>query len=452
MISHSTILSTIILFCTYFTSSIVHATIRPQIDEQLTVIKGIVDKEPKSALSMINILLSDKKLSEAEQGELYYQRGLIEYKRLHEKDQSILSFYKALRHFRHTQNTERQYHTLSYLGTAHRILERNNYALEYFQEILELGLSDRKKLLLTKYNIAKSLRMLEAYDSAIQTQTRLSGQFREMSMTKWEINSLLEIGLNHIDLENWQSARESYQKASDLIATSSSNSTRYQAKVLGSLGFISLQEGEYEEAQSYFQKATPLMIQENDLSILAIHYNDMALLETKKGNQDQALIYLKKSVALDPKQAGASEIKNALVELVKIYKSENQGTLALLYSERLNDIAVPYIKLSKELEKQHKQYLADRVHYVIKEFELSEALHQERERKLIAFFIGFLILLVTPIIAYLWYKKKSNKDQSFLEFLIWRLRLLHRYCIYNNITMAEMERRYGGDDWAQNRK
>ena len=362
-----------IFFFILLFSYVSYAEISPQLEKQLTVIKDLKKEDPKAALSMIHSLRLEEQLSDVEQGELYYQQGLIEYKILHEKDKSILSFYKAMYHFRRTQNTERQYHTLSYLGMAHRVLQRNNYALEYFQEILALGFLDEEKVLFTEYNVAKSLRMLQAYDSAILIQTRLSKEFSERGMVKWQINSLLEIGLSSIELKDWKSAKISYQKVNELILTFPENNVRYEAKVLGSLGFIALKEGHYEEAESYFAQATPLMIQESDLSMLIIHYNDMALLEMEKGNQDRALEYLKKAIVLDPKEAGTAEVKNSLIELIGIYKSKNQETQALVYSEKLNEIAIPYIKLSQELETLHKQYQADRVHYIIKQFELEQA-------------------------------------------------------------------------------
>ncbi|MEM6830987.1 MAG: hypothetical protein AAF551_10775, partial [Bacteroidota bacterium] len=235
-----------------------------RVASKLAQLKEVRSDHPELALQLIDDFITNTDLRTEEKGDLYYEQGTIYLSDLHEKRKALLSLYLALEQYRSVRNPDKQYRVLRLLGHTYNELNRHDYAIDYYKEIFSLPVKDEVQLLYTKYNIARSFRLNEQYDTAITIQKDLVAVFKEKSRIIDLIDSYLEIGIGYICLEKWEKAQEGYKAVEQLLPKLSGNVTRYKSKVLGSLGFINLKKEEYHKAREYLSNATPLMLEEND--------------------------------------------------------------------------------------------------------------------------------------------------------------------------------------------
>lgn len=413
--------------------------VTPEVTARLNEIKEMRAEDPIRAITLIDHLLTYADLADEEKGWLHYEKGVTLKNDLDEKDEALLSLYKALRHFRQANAAEGQHRALRQLGHIYNALYHHSYALAYYQEIHSLRLKDKKDSLYNRYNIAYTYRLLEDFDTAIAIQKKLIVAFEEDSMLIDQMDSHLEMGVSYISLKNWEKAKEHYMIVDKLLSQFQGDPTRYKAKVLGSLGYIFMQEGNYIEAEDFLLQALPLMETENDLRMLVIHYNDLGLLETAKGNQDKALYYFKKSIELNHKKSDVDQIKSALSELISIHKERGETDKAFDYSQRLNELAVPFITLTGKLEKLHDRYKAETVHYTIEKFELQEALMEAKVRNTMigAFLAGVLVI---SLFVYFRFRKRQHVDDDLIQNLKEKYRLLYLISEKYNIDLDKLDR------------
>ncbi|MEO9870331.1 MAG: hypothetical protein ABJQ69_03450 [Ekhidna sp.] len=393
-------------------------------DKELDEIKKLRLENPSQALEMIDTLLRSTDLSNDKKGSIYLQKGLALRSTFSKKDQALFEFYKSLKYFRKTGNIEGQHKALRLLGHTYNDLYHHDYALEYYSEILSLDLDDMKSILYARYNIARTLRLNKQFDSAIYLQKNLLIEFKNENLMIDLIDSHLEIGVSYIGLENWTEAQKHYEAVDNLLNNFEGEKRRYIAKVWGSLGFISMEQGDYIKAENYFSDATPLMIEANDLGMLTINYNDLALLELKKGNQDSAVHFFEKNMELDINSTGVEELINALNELIELSRKKGDSKKALAYSQRLIEITIPFIEQSKKLEKLHNLYKAETAHHAIENFELQESLLRAENRNTV---IGIILVFISVVamVIFFRFKKRQTVDDSLIEALKEKYRLLN---------------------------
>lgn len=416
-----------------FTSGMTPAT-AARLDE----IKKLRKDDPTRAISSIDDLLTHGDPSDEEKGWLHYERGNILNHDLNEKDQGLLSLYKALRHFRQADAAEGQHRALRQLGHTYNALYHHSYALEYYQEILSLDLENGNDLLYTRYNIAYTYRLMEEFDTAISMQKEILAEFEKDSMVVYQMYSHLEMGVSYLGLKNWEQARIHYQK----VYTLSQNITKYylyQAKANLGLGFVNLKEGNLERSEQYLLTALDQISELGDPHLLILNYNNLGLLYLAKEDEAKAISYFRKSIALDAKTTDIEELSNALKELISLHEQNEEINQALAYSRRLNEIAVPFIELTRKLEKLHDRYKAEKVHYVIEKFELQESLLKAENRNMIIGIILIGVLLVS-LLVYLRFRKQRHIDDDLIQNLKEKYRLLYRISERYKIDLDDLDK------------
>lgn len=286
--------------------------------------------------------------------------------------------------------------------------------MQYFHDIQLLELDEKKKLYAT-YHIARTLRLMEEYDSAIVLQKQLAEEFRSREMWIDEIDSYLELGLSFLKMEQWEQAEEHYLIINELLSNVSGDTKRYRSKILGSLGYIYMKYGEYQKSEDQFMKATPLMLEENDVLMLLRHYNNLGLLELEKGNKNQAISYFQKGIAYDTKHSNIKELDHAYNELIAIYESMGKTEEALAYSKQLNTIKAPFFELIEKLERLHSWYIAETVHYASKNHTLEKHFAASERRLKISNTLGItasVLLSLISIAMFIWFKKRERGYES----------------------------------------
>ncbi|MFY0689118.1 MAG: tetratricopeptide repeat protein [Cyclobacteriaceae bacterium] len=369
------------------------------VSDKLEEVKELIATQPNQSLVITNNLLELKELSKADLGEIYYQRGRIYFKGLHDKHESIINHYKALRYFRQLNDVERQYATLTYLGFAYKDLFRYDYALDYYNEILELDMNDVNSSLYTYYNIAKTLRLKGSYDSAITVHHGLIPSFKSRNMVEDLMKVYLELGACNIELGNWHEAQSSYEKVYQL-ASGHSQEQLYMAKAISSLGYVYLQLEELPLAQQYLNQSLPYLQQEIEGLDLAIGYNNLGMMALRLSNEQAARKYFLIVADLDPSVHNTQEVILALGKLVDLSKEIGELNTALKYSEQLTDVMNPFVELASKLEILHAQYKAETVHMQIQAFELQESLLKSKLKNTYIFIILALFCLVGGFLAY----------------------------------------------------
>ncbi|MEQ8627102.1 tetratricopeptide repeat protein [Ekhidna sp.] len=425
MENRSSSLTFILILC--ITVSGYSKDISVEFNSQLEAIHVIQDDQPEKALSTIDNLLNSENLNSKEKGLLFFTQGQILNRNLYNHDEAIISYYKALRYFREIDDIDNQSKTLGRLGRLYKDLFQYDYALEYYNSILDLPLQNPVKLLYAKYNIAKTYRLRGDYDEAISIQQEILKEFIERDLIVDIVDSHLEMGVSYIGLKNWEKATQHYKEVDNVLSKSSITQDRYKAKVLGSLGFITLKQKQYELAEKYLLQALPIMESLDDDQMLTIQYNSLGMLALETNQNERAIKYFQESLKLNPDKADKAELKNALNELIKIHKRSGNLDEALSYSEQLNDLTVPFIELSQNLDKLHKQYQAESAQYVIKQFELKESLIQAQMRNTI---IGTILIAIFSIslVLFIGYKRRQKVDDSTIKALKAKYREL--YLVY----------------------
>jgi len=388
---------------------------------------------------MLTELLKVESLSDDNKGKLYYQKGSIQYKLLDEKEKAILSFYQAMHHFRITQNKEMQYRTLSYLGNSYRYLQHPNYALEYYREIRDLGYDNVKSKLFTEYNIAKSLRMLQSYDSAVVIHKQLLISFKENNMPKWEVNSMLELGLSYLESEDLSNSKLYYKGVLNFKEINDIGLS-YIARANASLGFISFKEGEFLESEKHLLNSLEQFITLDDPFNLVLNYNSLGRLYFAMGRYDLSIANYEKSVALNPNSTDIEQLMEAYKSLIFLSEQNGDSGQMLFYSTKLIELTTPFVQQSEKLETLHNQHQAETTQYLIERFEMEETLRISQYQNAIliivllsAIFIGF---------GYFFFKRRQKSDSVYIELMKGRFRILILVCQKYGLDMRALEEEY----------
>jgi len=355
------------------------------------------------------------------------------------KDETLLSFYKALHYFRKSDNDERQYKTLNWLGHTYNELKHHILAIDYYQEILSLNLKEEKLKLYTRYNIARSLRLEGDYDSAIAIQKQLLTAFEKDQLILDVIDSHLELGVNYIGLENWDTARNHYNSVLE-VASSISNNTRYIAKSNGSLGFIFFKEGEFFESEKYLLSALEQFVALDDPFHLVLNYNNLGRLYFAMGRHDLSIANYKKSIALNRDSTDIEQLMEAYKSLIFLSEQNGDSGQMLFYSTKLIELTTPFIQKSKKLKTLHDQHQAETTKYLIDRFEMEETLRIARYQNVI---LIVLLLSVTLIgFGYFLYRKRQRSDSTYIELMKRRFRILILLCQKYGLDMRALEKEY----------
>ncbi len=438
------ILACCLIYVLLFATLDARSSVDPNTSATIERSKEVMRDDPVRALALMDSLLQKESLTDEELTEIHYQRGKVYYLELLERGDAILSFYQALRHSRQTDNVQRQNDILTYLGLSYKALNHFEYAQGYYAEALLLDLPSEKSRLLTLYNLGKTLRLAEQYDSAIAIQNRLIPSFQQMGdMEGFIISCQLELGSNYYGKKDWTAAARTYHHLHDVAEQA--DDQRLKAKALISLGAIYMNGESLDSARSYLTESLPLMLSAGDEALLLDNYNNLGVLAEAEGDVKKAREFWMKSAELDPRRVDVSVQIANIQDVIRISQELQDHEAALIYSQRLNEIMLPLVELQETFEELHARYLAEKIRTEIEAFELRESLTIAQLRISL---IATVLALITVIGALVYWilKKRQRLDDSVIEHLKQRDQLLYYISYRYNLDVPSMMREMHSED------
>lgn len=187
-------------------------------------------------------------------------------------------------------------------------------ARAHFQKSLNYNLSN-KQLALVHYNIGVCFYRLNQPDDALK-------HFEQaVYLQKNHAKAFYALGMSHADLQNWQEAEKSFQKAIKV-------SKNKNGEIWFDLAFVYINQKKYDEAFSCFQKAIIFGSQANGAS-----HNNLGVIYAIKGDLLMANIEIEKA-----KKLGFAEAEENLTILRKLLSSNNNNEiLSVNFKERINE-------------------------------------------------------------------------------------------------------------------
>lgn len=409
------------------------------LDSRLDYIKSLQLSNPQIALDSINQILSES-LSERESADAYYRRGLIYFKGFHNREKAIIDLHFALNSFRKVKNDEMAYAALYYLSTAYEDLESYKYAIDYYEDILQLKLQDSNRYLYTRFNISRNLRLQENYQEASLLQEGLLMTFEKKEMGRDAIRSHFELGKCYFHLDDLSKSIHHYQKAYEL-GKQFQDSVRIRSKALSSLGFINLHLGNYEQAEEILKDALNSQLSQHaDPDLLLRSYNRLGLHALAINNTEQAFTYFGLAAKQNSKLVDIGRLEVTFQNLIAMEKERGNYKAALEHANSLNDLLLENSKKLKSLESAHLQYMADRARVHIQKKELVlEILRKEKYNN--GLIITILVIVIIGLICYGVFRIWRKTHREIVLSLREKIEILNWISINLNLDIDKIKNR-----------
>jgi tetratricopeptide (TPR) repeat protein len=173
-------------------------------------------------------------------------------------------------------------------------------ALEYFQKSVSTGLSN-KKLAQIHYNIGVCLYQLKETRRSVaefEQAVRLNPDYEK---------AFYALGMAHSDLQNWERAKDSFQRVLTL-------SRQQHGEAWFDLAFVFVRQENYDKAFTAFQKAI-----ENGSRASGASHNNLGVIYILKGELEAGIKEIEKARAL-----GFREAENNLAYIRQIVNSKDK--------------------------------------------------------------------------------------------------------------------------------
>ncbi len=400
--------------------------------------KEIRKTHPEKALSLLSDNLGIAELSEIARGEIYQLQGEIYYYELADKENALSHFYNAIRYFRESKNQELEYKSLVYIALSYKNLFHYDYAIDYYKEALALDQLDQAKRQIIRYNLARVLRLNKEYGKSVKTFEEL---ISELEGSKEEntllISTKTALALALLDSGALERSQLIYEEI--LKYAEGANDSGRKSRAINSLGFIKLQQQQYEDAESYLIEGLALKDGSSDQQSLLMSYLNLGKLYIEIDQPDKALDYYREGSLLDVAAVNHKSMIRALRQLVSMAKDNNELADALGYQERIDQIQDPYVELSERLEILHSMYKAERVKHMHEQLELKDQLIASQNRNLIGALI-FTGCLVLAFVGLFWQYRKLKVDHDLIGWLRKQSKLLFFLQRKYNIDLEQAEK------------
>jgi len=323
---------------------------------------------------------------------------------------------------------------LKYLETAKSIAVKNNYKKGLAVSILyeggifsQNGFSNKAlSLYYQAHQISESLN--DTFNVARANQ-QIAGSYINIGKLE-DAESLLKQTLNTYVLLNRQEevvntknslgliklTNKMYADAQNYFTDAWNESIKLcysygEKKALYNLGLLYLAQEQYSAANSYFLNSLHIDSLNDDKYGMALNFIQLAKIAYEKNNINKAVKFSFYADTLAT-SVGAYQLRiQAMQPLIRVYKLRNEYSKA-------NDILENIVRFQQEQSDKEKQYVANFANIIREQQEKSfqsekaaiDAARSARNQKILLFFIGACLLIVSVMLipTYLNYKKAKQ--------------------------------------------
>ena len=272
---------------------------------------------------------------------------------------------------------------LNYNGIAY--FYRNEYekAIDYYQQAKEICYKESiqgRDLADVYENIAIIMANQTRYDSAyhfIQLSKRIKEKLYEENDQRMK-SFYLNYARLMLLFGEVETSLGYNQKAEALLLKQSNTDNKLYAKVLLNIGNAYLHRSDYEKAEVYYRNTLNLLSTDiqNEKQLMVSTINNLAFVNLKTGNNEEALSYLKQIIDYDENALTKGKI---LRNLANAYAGLNEKKLAVAYFEQYIDF------IGKTFGEKHPEYALSNIDfadYLMKQLDHGTALKylQKAER------------------------------------------------------------------------
>lgn len=388
------------------------------------------------ALQMVKEHLAQENLDSKQKGELLYWQGKVHFSDLGNKENAIINFYNALKHFRTLEDPNKEYASLTYLALSYQSLYHYDYAADYYEEILSSvkGL-DSISIIKTYYNLGTTYRLKKDFKKAEKFLTICLQYYQDHNLDKKLRNASLEMGLMYLDQNSLEKAKSFY--STSLEMSYNTQDSVFIGRSLNSLGYIHFIEGNISTAISLLLDGLKYKKAVNDNSTLITSYLNLGRVYEAKNQLEKAIPMFELASELDPTFADTKKIIVALESLASYYETQSDFEQIANIKSRIIDLTKPYIELSERLKILHSQYQAERVYQLNANQELQSSLALQKQR-LIIIYLASLLLLIGILWLAQHYRRLRRIDDNLIIYLKRHVKVLNRIGQRYPINIDEM--------------
>ncbi|MFX0208089.1 MAG: tetratricopeptide repeat protein [Candidatus Hodarchaeota archaeon] len=282
----------------------------------------------------------------------FYRRGSI-YDSLGETDRESEYCDKALTIYKEIGHKEGIANCLNMKGNLAALKGDFSTALSFYKEALSLNreMNDLESTGMMLANIGFIYFYMGKVDLALEHFQEAKSIHEKMGNTYFLAGSLLQIGFAFSFKGNFNQALTYLQRSQNLFEEIDSRDSI--AFVIGAIGLVYIDKGELTFALDNFQRSLEIF---NEIGIhkgpyLSYFYRSIGRIYYVKGDYENALLYLKKGLALDEDIKNDLFISMSLYYICKVYIDMNLLEKSQIYAERLQ--AINEKRTNKIIEQQY---------------------------------------------------------------------------------------------------
>lgn len=307
--------------------------------------------------------------------------------------ESIYSYHRSLAFYDDLDDEQMQSQVLENIGNIYYTNHLPSVAITYYQDALDLDVSSELPGL--HYNMGLAYRAMEQYDQALIALDKA-----EYDKLKDRINRVNEIGITYYKLGEYSKAIGYYEYGLELCEKLE-NKAYNKSRLYNNIGNALLALNEVTKANKAFMKS--VSIEHTGHKIYTVAYNNMARISLSRQDTTEAIRCLLRSLSVNSNQV--QDMIYSLETLKSIAVAQNDYVLAYQYSNKLDSITLPLIKVQNQLSANEKMLQAQIA---------EKALKDERDKEqlwMISIYASwlFFILIVAFIISTIQLRKHRGK-------------------------------------------
>ena len=211
-------------------------------------------------------------------------------------------------------------------------------ARQNFSEAFQISASvdDRRGVADAKNSLCAVQLQQGKYNIALKECRDAHDIYAALKHTQGMVASLLNIGLIHLKLHDYQKAGHAFTRA---LETARANQlVTLEAKALNNLGLLRKTNGNMEEARQLYEHSLEINQREKNLPATAVNLSNLGTLYLNAGHPDTAVNYFRRALKIDKNLELAGSIAADLFNLAAAYQAKEVFQTAIDYYERSLEI------------------------------------------------------------------------------------------------------------------
>ncbi len=284
---------------------------------------------------------------------------------LSQYDIALSKYDSARRFFEEMNHVSGLIRCLNNMGIIYKNYGRYREALDSYQQVIDLSLSNSDSISLTDtyINIGVVYVRQGDYSNALENFNKSLYYARQTNNKKQESISLLNKGVIYYKLREYEESLEHYMRA---LEVSSQMGDKVEiSRCLTNIGTNYISMGQYDRAESYIKKALTIKKELGDKRSIANNYNFLAEVEYYRENFTEAIALDMKAILLKHEVNDPDGLARCFNTLGRTYLADGQFEQAFRYADSslhyglsigaLEHITDAYF-LQKEVMEQRENY------------------------------------------------------------------------------------------------